>query len=80
MAKTLSESRYLSAEAVANSLRMQGIDFRGPLRTRAGRILFVAEGCIFLELELVELLGQNKLDREGLQQLAKNIQSSNSRQ
>jgi hypothetical protein len=80
MSKTSSEAAHVTANEVANSLRIQGIDFRGPFRSQGGRIVFVVENCIFLESELIELLSQNRLGPEGIQQLAARVQSSNSTQ
>jgi hypothetical protein len=80
MPKTSLEPAHLTANEVANSLRVQGIDFRGPFRSQGGRIVFVVENCIFLESELIELLSQNSLDREGIRRLATRVQSLNSTQ
>jgi hypothetical protein len=77
---TSTESATVFTDAVANSLRTQGIAFRGPFCTPAKRIVFVIENYILLESELVELLGQNRLDRDGIRQLAKRIEAANSRQ
>jgi len=80
MAKTSTGSAHVTADAVADWLRSQGIPFRGPFRSQAKRIVFVIEKHIFLESELLELLGQNKLDRDGIQQLARRLESMNSSQ
>ena len=61
----------VSADAIINSLRIQGIAFRGPFCTPRKRIVFVVEKYLFLESELLDLLAQNKLDRGGIQELAK---------
>jgi hypothetical protein len=62
-----------------NSLRIQGIFFEGPFCTPGKRIVFVVENYFFLESELVALLAQNKLDRDGIQELAKRVGAANSR-
>jgi hypothetical protein len=68
-----SDSLPVSVDAVINSLRIQGIAFRGPLYSQRKRIFFVVEGHIFLESELFDLLEQNKLNRDGIQEFAKRI-------
>jgi len=73
MAKTASSSVPVSVAAVLNSLRIQGIAFRGPFCTPGQRTVFVVESHILLESELAELLAQNKLDRDGIQEFAKRI-------
>jgi hypothetical protein len=80
MPKTSPEPAHVTANEVANLLRIQGIDCRGPFRTPGGRVFFVVENSIFLESELSELISQNRLDREGIQQLATRVQSSSSPQ
>ena len=75
MLKVGSEFAPVSVDAVKDSLRLQGIPFRGPFCTPAKRIAFVVERYIFLESELVDLLAQNKLNRDGIQELAKRIQA-----
>ena len=47
-----------------NSLRSQGINFRGPFCTPAKHTVFVVESYVLLESELVDLLTENKLNRE----------------
>jgi len=61
----------VSVDAVIDSLRIQGIAFRGPFCTLSKRTIFVVESCILLESELVDLFAQNKLNRDGIQELAK---------
>ncbi len=68
-----SDSVSVSVDAVINSLKIQGIAFRGPFCTPSQRTVFVLESSILLESELFELLAQNKLDRDGIQELAKRI-------
>jgi hypothetical protein len=80
MVKARSDSALVSVDAIVNSLTIQGIVFRGPFCTPGNRTVFVVESCILLESELVELLAQNRLDRDGIQQLAKRIEAANSRQ
>ena len=64
----------VSVDAVIDSLTIQGIAFRGPFRTPGKRTVFVIEGHILLESELLGLLAQDKLDRHGIQELAKRIE------
>jgi hypothetical protein len=73
MVNARSDSAPLSVDAVINSLTIQGIAFHGPFCTPAKRTAFVVEDHILLESELVELLAQNKLDRDGIQEFAKRI-------
>ena len=80
MAKTSTDCRYLTVDAVTNSLRIQGIAFRGPFCTPGRRIVLVVEEHIFLESELLDLLAQNKLDQGGIQELAKRIDAMKSTQ
>jgi hypothetical protein len=80
MAKARSSSVLASVDAVMNSLRMQGIAFHGPLCTPGKRTVFVVESCIILESELLDLFAENKLDRDGIQELAKRIEARNSSQ
>jgi len=80
VAKSSTGCARLSGDAVANSLRDQGISFHGPLCSPGKRIVFVVESWIFLESELQDLLAKNELNREGIQQLAKHIEATNSRQ
>jgi len=65
---------FASVDAVMNSLRNQGIAFRGPIHTPSRRAVFLVEGHIFLEAELVDLFSRNKLNREGIQELARQIE------
>jgi hypothetical protein len=80
MMKTRRVSAQGSADAVMNSLRVQGITFEGPFCTPGKRVVFVVENYFFLESELVELLAQTKLDRDGIQELAKRLGAANPRQ
>ena len=73
MVKARSDSA--SVDAVIDSLRNQEIAFRGPIRTDSKGTLFVVESCIFLESELVDLLAQVKLNRDGIKELAKRIEA-----
>jgi hypothetical protein len=75
MVKAGVDSALVSVDAVKDSLRIQGIAFRGPFCTQGKRVIFVVESYIFLESELVDLLEQNKLNRDGIQELAKRIQA-----
>jgi hypothetical protein len=80
MTKTSTVSARVTVDVIAESLRLQGIEFRGPLYLQKKRTLFFVENQIFLESELTELLAQNKLNREGIQELAKRIEAMNARQ
>jgi hypothetical protein len=80
MAKTSTALEHVPPDAVADSLRNQGIAFRGPFCSQSKRIVFVVENYIFLESELLNLLRQNKLDRAGIRQLAKRLDTANSKQ
>jgi hypothetical protein len=73
MVKARSDSA--SVDAVIDSLKIQGIAFRGPFCTPSKRIIFVVESSILLESELVDLQAQNKLNRDGIQELAKRIEA-----
>jgi hypothetical protein len=75
MAKARSDSAPVSVDAVIDSLEIQGIAFHGPLRTPGNRVIFVVDRYILLKSELLELLGQNKLDRDGIQELGKRIEA-----
>jgi hypothetical protein len=79
MAKAASSSLPVSVDAVLNSLRIQGIAFRGPFRTPGKRTVFVVESYILLESELVDLFAQNMLNRDGIRALSKRIQDTNSK-
>ena len=68
-------SAPVSADAVMDSLTIHGIAFRGPLSSPRKRAFFVVEGHIFLESELLDLLAQNKLNRDGIQELCKRIKA-----
>ena len=75
MVKARSDFAPVSADAVIDSLEIQGIVFRGPFCTQRKRTVFVVEGHILLESELVDLLEQNKLNRDGILELAKRIEA-----
>jgi hypothetical protein len=79
MVKTRGVSAPASADAVMNSLRIQRISFAGPFCTPGKRIVFVVENYFFLESELVDLFAQNKLDRDGIQELAKRLGAASRR-
>ncbi len=78
MVKVRSDSVPVSVDAVIDLLTMQGIAFRGPFCTPGKRTFFVVESCILLASELVDLLAQNKLNQEGIQDLARRIGAKNS--
>jgi hypothetical protein len=80
MARTRNDSVPVPLDAVMNSLRIQGIAFGGPFCSPGGRTVLVVESCILLESELVDLLAQDKLNRDGIQGLAERIGAANSRQ
>ena len=75
MAKARSDSAPVSVDAVIDSLEIQGIAFHGPLCTPGNRVIFVIDRYILLESELLELLEQNKLDRDGIQELGRRIEA-----
>ena len=75
MVKAKRASAPVSVDAVMDSLTIQGIAFRGPVCTPGKHTVFLIEGHIFLQSELVELLEQNKLNRDGIQELAKRIEA-----
>lgn len=79
MVKAESSPVSVSVDAVLNSLRIQGIAFRGPFRTPGKRTVFVVESYIFLESELVDLFTQNTLNRDGIRARAERIQVMNSK-
>lgn len=74
MVKARIDSARVSVDAVIDSLRIQGIAFRGPFCTQGKRVVLVVDRYILLESELVDLLEQNKLNRDGIQELAKRIE------
>jgi len=80
MAKARSDSVPVSIDTVIYSLRIQGIAFRGPFHTESKGTVFVVGNSILLESELVELLAQDKLNRDGIKELAKHIEAPNSSQ
>jgi hypothetical protein len=75
MGKARSDSAPVSVEAIIDSLKIQGIAFHGPLRTQGKRVIFVVDRYILLESELADLLEQNKLNRDGIQELGKRIEA-----
>ena len=75
MGKARSDSELVSVDAVIDSLKIQGIAFDGPFRTPGGRMVFVVDKYILLESELLDLLEQNKLNRDGILELGKRIES-----
>jgi len=79
MAKARTDSVPVSVDAVIDSLRNQGIAFRGPFHTPGKRAVFVVESYILLESELVDLFTQNMLNRDGVRALSKRIQATNSK-
>ena len=80
MAKARSSSVPASIDTVIDSLRSQGIAFRGPFCKPGNCTFFVVENSILLESELVELLAQNNLNPQGIQELAKRIDAMKSSQ
>lgn len=66
------------ADAALKSLRSQGITFRGPFYTPGKHLVFLVESYILLESELVDLFAQNKLNRDGIQELAMRIEATKS--
>ena len=75
MAKAARAFASASTDAFMNSLRVQGIAFHGPFRTQGKRVIFVVDGYLLLDSELADLLEQNKLDRDGIQELGKCIEA-----
>ena len=75
MMKARSDSAPVSVDAVIDSLRNQGIAFRGPFSTQLKRVIFVVDRYILLESELIDLLEQNKLNRDGILELGKRIEA-----
>ena len=75
MGKARSDSAPASVDAAIDSLKIQGIPFRGPFRTPGKRVISVVDRYILLESELADLFEQNKLNREGIQELGKRIQA-----
>jgi hypothetical protein len=63
------------ADAAVNSLRIQGIGFRGPLYTPGKQAVFFVESYILLESELADVFAQNKLNRDGIQALVMRIEA-----
>jgi hypothetical protein len=76
MGKARSDSAPVSVEAIIDALKIQGIAFHGPLRTQGKRVIFVVGRHILLESELADLIEQNKLNRDGIQELGKRIEAS----
>jgi hypothetical protein len=79
MGKAANSCVLVSVDAVLNSLRSQGIAFRGPFCTPAKHTFFIVESYIFLESELVDLLMQNKLSRDGIRAHSERIQAATSK-
>jgi hypothetical protein len=75
MGKARSGPALVSVDAVIDSLTSQGIAFRGPFCTHLKRVFFVIDRYILLESELLDLLEQNKLNRDGIQELGKRIEA-----
>ena len=79
MVNARSDSVPVSVDAVINSLRIQGIAFRGPFCTPAKHTVFVVESYVLLESELVDLLMQNKLNRDGIRAHSERMQATNAK-
>lgn len=75
MLKARSNFAPVLIDAVIDSLKTQGIAFRGPYWTHSKPTFFVIDQSIFLESELIDLLEQNKLNRDGIQRLAERIKA-----
>jgi hypothetical protein len=75
MAKARSDSALDSVAAVIDSLNIQGIAFHGPFRTQGKRVFFVVDRYILLDSELLDLLEQNKLNRDAILELGKRIEA-----
>ena len=77
MVKAAHAFESASTNGFMNSLRVQGIAFLGTFRAPRGNVLFQLQNHLFLELELIDLRKQSKLNREGIEELVRNIQASN---
>jgi hypothetical protein len=75
MGKARSAPAPVSAEAIIDALTSQGIAVHGPFCTHLERVIFVVDKYILLESELLDLLEQNKLNRDGIQELGKRIET-----
>ena len=75
MGKARSAPAPVSAEAIIDALTSQGIAVGGPFCTHLERVIFVVDKYILLESELLDLLEQNKLNRDGIQELGKRIET-----
>ena len=75
MVKARSTSTLVSVDAVIDSLKTQGIAFRGPHCTPGKHVIFIIDRYILLESELLDLLEQNKLNRDGILELGKRIEA-----
>jgi hypothetical protein len=75
MGKARSDSAPVSVDAVIDSLTNQGIAFRGPFCTHLNHVIFVVDRYILLESELLDLLEQNKLNRDDILELGKRIEA-----
>jgi hypothetical protein len=78
MLKAANSSVPVPIDAVLDSLSIQEIAFCGPFCTPAKHTVFVVESYILLESELVDLLVQNNLNRDGLGAHSKRMQATNS--
>ena len=75
MLKSRSKFAPVLVDDVIDSLKTQRIAFRGPCWTHTKPIFFVIYESILLESELIDLLEQNKLNRDGIQELAERIRA-----
>jgi hypothetical protein len=64
------------AFAPVSTLRPREITLLGPFHTLGRNVLFLAENDFYAESELVELFGLTKLNRQGIQEHARHIESS----
>lgn len=75
MIESRSKFAPVLVDDVIDSLKTQGIAFRGPCWAQTKPTFFVINQSILLESELIDLLEQNKLNRDGIQELAERIKA-----
>jgi len=65
-------SKTSQAGELCRSLSKLGVSFQGPLRTPKGQVIFLIEGGILLESELLSLCKGGQFTRESVVALAEN--------
>ena len=60
------------AGKLSRSLSKLGVSFQGPLRTHKGQVIFLIDGGILLESELLSLRKGGRFTRESVVALAEN--------